>query len=104
MTGSRRRSINIEVESLYLMSGGYDFTVILKRATMKEIAAFVSSKLAVIDEVQSTATHIVLVRYKDHGTSFIEQQGHEDGGHPMKDFICSRIRRSNLQGYAGCST
>ena len=41
-------------------------------ATMKEIAAFVSSKLAVIDEVQSTATHIVLVRYKDHGTSFIE--------------------------------
>ncbi len=61
-----------EVESLYLMSGGYDFTVILKRATMKEIAAFVSSKLAVIDEVQSTATHIVLVRYKDHGTSFIE--------------------------------
>ena len=61
-----------EVESLYLMSGGYDFTVILKKATMKEIAFFVSSKLAVIDEVQSTATHIVLVRYKDHGTSFIE--------------------------------
>lgn len=61
-----------EVESLYLMSGGYDFTVILKRTTMKEIAAFVSSKLAVIDEVQSTATHIVLVRYKDHGTPFIE--------------------------------
>ncbi|MDD4159333.1 MAG: Lrp/AsnC family transcriptional regulator [Synergistaceae bacterium] len=61
-----------EVESLYLMSGGYDFTVMLKKATMKEIALFVSSKLAIIDEVQSTATHIVLVRYKDHGTSFIE--------------------------------
>lgn len=58
-----------EVESLYLMSGGYDFTVILKKATMKEIASFVSSRLAVIEEVQSTATHIVLVRYKDHGTS-----------------------------------
>ena len=75
-TPSRRTKAQIafvpEVESLYLMSGGYDFTVILKRATMKEIAAFVSSKLAVIDEVQSTATHIVLVRYKDHGTSFIE--------------------------------
>ncbi len=61
-----------EVESLYLMSGGYDFTVILKKATMKEIAYFVSSRLAIIDEVQSTATHIVLVRYKDHGTSFVE--------------------------------
>ena len=61
-----------EVESLHLMSGGYDFTVILKKATMKEIASFVSTKLAVIEEVQSTATHIVLVRYKDHGTSFVE--------------------------------
>ena len=56
-----------EVESPYLMSGGYDFSVILKKATMKEIANFVSSRLAVIEEVQSTATHIVLVRYKDHG-------------------------------------
>ncbi len=56
-----------EVESLYLMSGGYDFSVILKKATMKEIANFVASRLAVIEEVQSTATHIVLVRYKDHG-------------------------------------
>ena len=56
-----------EVESLYLMSGGYDFSVILKKATMKEIANFVSSRLAVIEEVQSTATHIVLVRYKNHG-------------------------------------
>ncbi len=62
-----------EVESLYLMSAcGYDFTVILKKATMKEIAHFVSSKLAVIDEVNSTATHIVLKRYKDHGAMFVE--------------------------------
>ena len=61
-----------EVESLYLMSGAYDFTVILKKATMKEIANFVSTRLAVIEEVQSTATHIVLVRYKDHCTSFAE--------------------------------
>ncbi len=62
-----------EVESLYLMSAcGYDFSVILKKATMKEIAHFVSSKLAVIDEVNSTATHIVLKRYKDHGTMLVE--------------------------------
>ena len=62
-----------EVEFLYLMSAcGYDFSVILKKATMKEIANFVSSKLAVIDEVNSTATHIVLKRYKDHGTLLVE--------------------------------
>ncbi len=63
-----------EVESLYLMSGAYDFSVILKKATMKEIANFVSTRLAVIEEVQSTATHIVLVRYKDHGTTLVEQK------------------------------
>lgn len=63
-----------EVESLYLMSGAYDFSVILKKATMKEIANFVSTRLAVMDEVQSTATHIVLVRYKDHGTTLVEQK------------------------------
>ena len=39
---------------------------------MKEIAHFVSSKLAVIDEVNSTATHIVLKRYKDHGAMCVE--------------------------------
>lgn len=61
-----------EVESLYLMSGGYDFSVILKKATMKDIAKFVATRLATIEEVQSTATHIVLVRYKDHGVSFAE--------------------------------
>lgn len=61
-----------EVEALYLMSGGFDFTVLLKKATMKEIAYFVSSKLAVIEEVQSTATHILLVRYKDRGITLAE--------------------------------
>jgi len=60
-----------EVESLYLMSGGYDFTVLLRKATMKEIAHFVSSKLAIIDEVQSTTTHFLLVRYKDRGITLV---------------------------------
>lgn len=59
-----------EVDALYLMSGGYDFMVQLKKAPMREIAAFVSNRLSVIDEVQSTATHVVLKHYKDHGTMF----------------------------------
>lgn len=61
-----------EVKSMYLMSGGYDFMVELKKAPMKLIAHFVSSRLSTIDEVQSTATHVILKRYKDHNTIFAE--------------------------------
>ena len=56
-----------EVRSVYLMSGGYDFCVILEEKTLKEIAFFVSDKLSPIDAVISTATHFVLKSYKDHG-------------------------------------
>jgi transcriptional regulator, asnC family len=64
-----------EVEDLYLMSGGYDFMVKLKKAPMRDIAAFVSSRLSVIEEVQSTTTHVVLKQYKDHGTMFVSKSG-----------------------------
>lgn len=57
-----------EVNALYLMSGGFDFTVIIEGKTMKSVAQFVSSKLAPLDAVLSTATHFVLKKYKDHGT------------------------------------
>ena len=56
-----------EVKSVYLMSGGFDFTVILEEKTMKEIAQFVTSKLSTLDEVLNTATHFVLKKYKDYG-------------------------------------
>lgn len=54
-----------EVEALYLMSGSYDLLVILRKAPMRSIAKFVN-RLAVMDSIVSTATHIVLERYKDH--------------------------------------
>ncbi|WP_241152389.1 Lrp/AsnC family transcriptional regulator [Vaginisenegalia massiliensis] len=63
-----------EVEAMYLMSGGFDFMVELKKAPMKEIANFVSSRLSIIEEVQATATHIILKKYKDHGTIFEKDQ------------------------------
>lgn len=63
-----------EVESLYLISGGHDFTVLLHKATMREVANFVSSKLAVIDGVTSTATHFMLQRYKDRGIILAERR------------------------------
>lgn len=56
-----------EVSSLYLMSGGFDFTVIIEGKSMKDVALFVSGKLATIDGVLSTATHFVLKKYKVYG-------------------------------------
>ena len=57
-----------EVDSVFLMSGGYDFTVIIEGKTMRQVALFVSEKLSTLDSVLSTATHFVLKKYKDHGT------------------------------------
>lgn len=57
-----------EVSSVYLMSGGFDFTVIIEEKTMREVAQFVSDKLAPLEAIQSTATHFVLKKYKDYGT------------------------------------
>lgn len=63
-----------QVKACYLMSGGFDLTVIVEGKTMKDVAMFVSSKLAVQEYVISTSTHFVLKKYKDHGTIFKEKQ------------------------------
>jgi len=59
-----------EVKACYLMSGGFDLTVIVEGKTMKEVALFVAEKLSPLDSVLSTATHFVLKKYKDKGTIF----------------------------------
>ena len=59
-----------EVKSLYLMAGAFDLTVIIEGKTMKEVALFVSNKLAIQEYVTGTATHFILKKYKDHGTIF----------------------------------
>ena len=59
-----------EVKSVYLMSGAYDLSVLIEGKTMKEVAFFVSQKLAPIDAVISTATHFVLHKYKDTGVLY----------------------------------
>ena len=57
-----------EVDSVYLMSGAYDFMVIINGRSMKEVSSFVFEKISTIDYIQSTTTHFVLKKYKDHGT------------------------------------
>ena len=59
-----------EVKAVYLMSGGYDLSVLIEGRTMKEVAFFVSQKLAPIEAVISTATHFVLHKYKDTGVVY----------------------------------
>ena len=57
-----------EVNSVYLISGGYDLLVSLEGKTLKEVSKFVSDKLSTLDTVLSTATHFILKKYKDHGS------------------------------------
>jgi len=59
-----------EVESVYLMSGGYDLMVIVTGKTFQEVAMFVARRLATMESVVSTATHFILRRYKDGGVMF----------------------------------
>ena len=56
-----------EVESCYLMSGGYDLMVVVRGTNLREVATFVSEKLATIQGVVSTATHFMLKAYKQQG-------------------------------------
>ena len=57
-----------EVNSVYLISGGYDLLITLEGRSLKEVSQFVSDKLSTLESVLSTATHFILKKYKDHGT------------------------------------
>lgn len=56
-----------EVESCYLMSGGYDLLVFVNGSSLQKVAGFVSEKLATLEGVLSTATHFLLRTYKEQG-------------------------------------
>jgi DNA-binding Lrp family transcriptional regulator len=56
-----------EVHSCYLMSGGYDLLVVVEGSNLREVATFVSEKLATVQGVISTATHFMLKPYKEQG-------------------------------------
>ena len=68
-----------EVESVYLMSGGYDLSVVVNGRTFQEVAMFVAKRLSTLDSVISTATHFVLRRYKEKGVLFLGEEKDERG-------------------------
>ena len=63
-----------EVQSCYLMSGGYDLLVVVEGRTLQEIAAFISEKLSTIKGVISTATRFRLKAYKENGVSLLREE------------------------------
>ena len=68
-----------EVESVRLMSGGYDILVSVIGKNIREISMFVNQRLAAIDAVQSTTTHFVLKSYKENGIIKTDPEADERG-------------------------
>lgn len=66
-----------EVESVFLMSGGYDLLVFVKGDNLRTVASFVNQRLATIEGVLATATHFTLKTYKDQGVLMQEEQHDE---------------------------
>jgi len=66
-----------EVQSCYLVSGGYDLLIIVEAANLRQAAAFVAEKLSTIDAVQATATHFRLKTYKENGAFHLMESATE---------------------------
>lgn len=67
-----------QVVDMYLMSGSFDFTVIVNGRSLQEVSRFVSENLAPMENVISTSTHFVLKKYKNAGINFNPIDERED--------------------------
>lgn len=63
-----------QVKSLFLMSGGYDFKVIIEGDSLQDVAFFVSNKLATLEGVRSTKTCFILKTYKENDIVYVEDE------------------------------
>ena len=63
-----------EVQSCYLMSGGYDLLVVVEGDTLQDVASFISEKLSTIKGVISTATRFRLKAYKENGVALYREE------------------------------
>lgn len=66
-----------EVNSVYLISGGFDLMVTIEGKTLREVSQFVAEKLSTLESVLSTKTNFILKKYKDHGTVTAEPEKDE---------------------------
>ena len=56
-----------KVTACYLVSGGFDLMIIYEDSTLRNIANFVTEKIATLEGVLSTTTHFILKKYKANG-------------------------------------
>ena len=77
---AERMSQYEEVDSVYLMSGAYDIAVTVSGKSLREVALFVSEKIAPLEYVTSTATHFVLKKFKDKGVIYTNTQKAQERG------------------------
>ena len=63
-----------EVDSVMLMSGGYDLSLVMSGKSFQDIALFVAKRLSPLDDVLSTATHFVLRTYKKEGRLYQDDE------------------------------
>lgn len=59
-----------KVTSCYLASGDYDLMIMYEDNNLRDVASFVSDKVAPLDGVMSTKTHFILKKYKTDGIFF----------------------------------
>ncbi len=78
---AERMSQYEEVESVYLMSGAYDIAVTIHGKSLREVAGFVSDKIAPLEYVTSTATHFVLKKFKDKGVMYTNTEKNQERGY-----------------------
>ena len=62
-----------EVQSAWLMSGGFDLCVLVSGRTMREVALFAAEKLSIMENITATATHFLLRKYKDNGVVYSQK-------------------------------
>ena len=74
---AERIALYPEVESVSLMSGGCDLSVVVTGKTFREVSAFVSKELATIDAVTATSTQFIMKRYKDYGVLLTDEEKDE---------------------------
>lgn len=69
-----------QVDSVSLMSSGaYDLSVEVRGNNLKDVALFVSERLATIEGILSTSTHFILKKYKEKGI-FIDSDEVDERG------------------------
>ena len=66
-----------EVRSAYLMSANYDLLLFVEGRTLREVAGFVSERLAPLEGVISTSTHFMLKTYKRLGVLMYNKRSDE---------------------------